>query len=451
MEVKDKMSNRLIRNFILLMVLVILLRLPFSLDMFGYGLDDDAWRLVSAATKIAETKSYHYSRLPGYPLVEFFYSLLIQFGPIGINSSTSVIGAVGTGFFYLILEKKKTSNSFLWATLFALTPIIQIYSSTSMDYIWALSFMIIGLYFVYENNPMISGIFLGLAIGSRITYSVFIFVFLGLLWIENKNFMANLKLAISSLIVGGSLYIPIFLQNGLSFLSFYDISTYPKAVRLLGMISVNIWGHLGSAAIIIWFILFCFNFIYKEKIFRCKVSLEEAIWILAILFFIVFWLRLPMTGGYLIPIIPFMFLFISKYSKKEHLWVFAVLIVLSGYIKIKPYQIERGMVIEEAISRKEQVETIDNVYQFFSNLDHKALVYMRSDWTEYMRFQMEGEFSEDLIFEIYPTEEILETYSKNGYKIYYEEKFMANKDIDFNRYNSIPFSISDFQDNKNFP
>ena len=51
----------------------------------------------------------------------------------------------------------------------AFTPQVYINSSNTTDYVWALAFILGSLYFVLLGRPLMAGILLGLAIGSRIT------------------------------------------------------------------------------------------------------------------------------------------------------------------------------------------------------------------------------------------------------------------------------------------
>ncbi|HKR05150.1 MAG TPA: hypothetical protein VJY62_11005, partial [Bacteroidia bacterium] len=158
----DKKEN-LNQWFILL--IIFLSRLPF-LDN-GYGSEEDAWGLALIAKNIALSGAYEASRLPGHPLQEFIYSLTWDKGAFIFNLLTALISTAGIGFFISAFRRLNLRYAITAGITLAFIPVIYINSTNAMDYMWALSFIMTAFYFLVKKNPVLSGIFIGLAVGCR--------------------------------------------------------------------------------------------------------------------------------------------------------------------------------------------------------------------------------------------------------------------------------------------
>lgn len=431
--------------FIGVAILIFLTRLLFLSE--SYGLDDDAWRIALAARQISVKKIYISSRLPGYPIPEIFYSLVWHYGPKLMGGITAILSSLGSAFFYLTLRKLKVQDSLLMAFTFAITPIIFINSTNSMDYLWSLSFTLGSLYYIYSDAPWPAGILMGMAIGSRITAVVYVILFAALMHERKQSLRAILIFVFIALLFGGFWFLPAFLQSGLGFLGFYDVVNYPSPYRFAAMITVNLWGHLGSIALVIIAIAGIVK-LYKERVsipIKEHLTLEIIVWAAAILMMVIIFLRLPLSPGYLIPAVPFVYLLIARFSPRWGIWLFSLLMCVSPFVKIKSSGIELGSLLEIQEQRERQVETIQDLYAHFSSLDHPALVYMRSDWTVYLRTQLPRDYQGDTLFEMYPDEKTLSFYLDKGYTIYYHDDYLRQvkslSGVDLSDFDTIPFSI----------
>ena len=120
--------------------LVLLSRLPWILS--DYGSDPDSYRVVSAAHDMAETGEYVESRLPGYPLHEAIVSILLWGGPVAVNGFSALMCAVAALFLTLTLDRLGAGRGFEAAIAFAMTPVVYIASTASMDYVPAAAFLL---------------------------------------------------------------------------------------------------------------------------------------------------------------------------------------------------------------------------------------------------------------------------------------------------------------------
>jgi hypothetical protein len=152
---------------IILTFVVFLSRVPFLGD--GFGTNPDGWRVADAARIIALSGHYSYSRPPGHPFQELFYSLIWDASPTMFNLITAMLSVGVFIFFYLSLAKLNFKKSLLGALALVFIPVVYINSTNSMDFIWALFFILGSFYFALDLKLALAGIFLGLAIGCRIT------------------------------------------------------------------------------------------------------------------------------------------------------------------------------------------------------------------------------------------------------------------------------------------
>ena len=160
-----------------LFVAVLLSRAPF-LDA-GYGVNIDAWRVARAARTLALTGSYEASRLPGYPVQEFLCSLLWRGGlddlgwkggPLALNAASAFFGASAVVLFALLARALGCRDYLLAAAGLGFSPLFYISSVTAKDYVWSLAFRPGFRALRLKPRPVAAGIFLGLAMGCRITY-----------------------------------------------------------------------------------------------------------------------------------------------------------------------------------------------------------------------------------------------------------------------------------------
>ena len=232
-------------------MLVFLSRLPFL--SAGYGLDGDSWAVAITALKLHETGNYIVSRLPGYPVQEWLTSVVIGGGAFAVNCLTAIVSTIGFLFFVLTLRALRFRSIYLAGFALAAVPILYIHSTTAIDYNFALAFILIALFFVIKDNPLLAGIFLGLAIGSRITSGAMLIPFAIMLTKSMSvrgNVMRILRLTIPALLIGALVFIPVFLQYSWGFFTYYDVP-YPSIPKVLYKFSLEVWGVLGFAALII--------------------------------------------------------------------------------------------------------------------------------------------------------------------------------------------------------
>jgi hypothetical protein len=316
-------------------VLVLLSRIPF-LDA-GYGTDPDAWRVACAAKSISQDGEYRASRLPGYPVQEYVYSLISSQSPLFFNLCTAILSSLAAGLFALVLHARGSKDSILAAIALACTPIVYIFSTTSMDYCWALSMLLASVYYVSVQKPVLAGILLGIAAGCRITSLIVVAPLLVLL-VEGSQLRKRILplglFLLSASISAALVYSPVIRKYGTGFLTFYEHG-YPSMVAIIKSMTIDIWGVLGTVAILVAVVLTLFRRVFQKESSSQQKPISTSLVVASagvVSLYLVMFLRLPVEAAYLIPAIPFVLILFSLWMERTLFRVVCVLLVISSFI-----------------------------------------------------------------------------------------------------------------------
>lgn len=322
--------------FITLFLIVFISRIPFL--SAGYGIEEDSWGIALAAFHTKLTGIYEPSRLPGHPVQELIYSALWGTGPIVFNGLCAFFSAVGAVFFALILKHLSFKHFFIASLAFAFVPVYYISSTYTIDFVWTQAFILISFYYLLKNKLIVCGIFLGLAIGCRITSGAMLLPFMIIIW-QNKNLKQNiillLKIAAPMALVAIITYAPIVQQFGLSFFMYYDQFPYPPLSKVLYKMTLGVFGVIGVIAIGVAVLFIFFN---KQKqnfgaAFENKLDKKIIIASFVILvLYTISYFRLPQKSGYMISVIPFVILLFGYYLNSKNFKLVCIAFILSSFI-----------------------------------------------------------------------------------------------------------------------
>jgi hypothetical protein len=314
---------------IILAVVVLISRLPFLSQ--GFGSYPDAWRVANTARNIALTHQYTYSRPPGHPLQELFYSLIWNASPTVYNAVTALFSVGVLIIFALILAKIDRKKSIIGAMALVFIPVVYIASVNALDFIWALFFILASFYLAMENKFALAGIVLGLAIGCRITSAAMV-VPVGVLAYYQSARWVRSWVAYSAWALGVGLitFIPVINAYKLSFFTFPEHG-YPPILTVLKNASVDVFGFPGMLALIIFTCLIILKRRDVQRLFEVRDPVFLASLAAGLVFLIMF-IRLPHQATYLIPAIPFVIILMSKLLDHRMFTVLCVLFILSSFI-----------------------------------------------------------------------------------------------------------------------
>ena len=319
-----------LRAGVLLAGVVFLTRLPFVWS--GFGTDSDTWKFASALREIADTGRYTASRLPGYPVMEWLCTPFARLGPWAPNLLSAVAAAACAWLAARLFARHGVRDAWLAGAAFVFLPAAYIAGTSSIDYLWAIAFALAAWLDAVDGRAGRAGLWLGFAVGTRITSALFVVPLAWLVW--NAGGGRRLRRVISVCVVGASWgavwYIPGFLRYGWAMFTYSEIKGGQSSVLhflggmlhpgdsgvawplVAGQATVLLWGVVGSAAIALALLSIPWQPRGSERAARLGPGVGAAAAGVVLLETVIY-LRLPHDEGYLLPAVPFMLLALASW------------------------------------------------------------------------------------------------------------------------------------------
>jgi hypothetical protein len=378
-EIYGKMRwlNRPSILIILAVLVVLITRFPFL--SAGYGADADAWRVANTAKNISLSGEYSASRFPGYPLQELIYSLVWKGGPLVLNGLSALMCAAGILFFMLCFRHYRGRDFSLAGLALAFVPVVYINSTSAIDYLWAMVFALASVYFLLRRLPILAGIMLGLAIGSRITSLAMIIP--GAVILLYDSIGANYRRALArytltATIVGGLCFLPVILRYGTEFLTFYR-AKYPSLQSIITRAGEGVWGMIGAIALVLSlaFALRTRKKKTENTALPGSVAGKDIVaWILAVVIYSAAFFLLPHESGYLTIALPFIFFLLARFLPRKIFLFFCVSMLLSPFVDIGKSGLGAGAILRDHEGRINQVAFAKQVKENANHLTHRSVV-----------------------------------------------------------------------------
>lgn len=434
--------------FFLLFLIVFISRLPFL--SAGHGVEEDSWGIVLAGAHTWLTGVYEPSRFPGHPVHEWIYSSFHLRAPLFYNLFSAFFSAVASVFFALILKELKFRHFFIASLAFAFTPVLYISSTYTIDFVWTIAFILISLYALLKNQFVLCGIFLGLAIGCRITSGAMLLPFMIIFWQKNnlqKNIRNCLKIALPLILVVIVSYWPLVKQFGASFFMYYDQFPYPPFTKVAYKMFPGVFGFIGTVAIAVCILYILVN--RKKIVFGAMYAngLSKKIVIcchVVIVLFIISYLRLPQKSGYMITIIPFAIMLFGYYLNSKLFYFLCGALILSSFLcsinltdklrgssysplavtfKISGQELFfdpiSGPIFSDYSKRKQKMKYVKEVLDSAGNVDVPTVVISGWWYNEIMVALFPDNTLRKVVFEPYINSEKINDYINEGYEIKY--------------------------------
>lgn len=446
-------------------LLVLLSRLPFI--SIGFGSDADAWRVANIAHLIADSGKYVLSRFPGFPFQEITYSFIYNgfgFNPLIFNGLTVLFSVAAVILFYLCLRILEIKQAFLISLTFAFVPVVYIASCGTLDAMWAACFIMAGFYAVLKKRFLLGGVFLGFAIGCRISSGLML-IPLSFLMTDKDRFKNIIKFNLAALLTGLALFIPVIDAYGLSFLRTYD-SGYLPIILVLYNIIFGVWGVLGTIALAIILLL---NFKHIKQFFKEKMYLNTSNGIFLVslitvgLYLLLFFVH-PHLSRYLVPAIPFFLIAFYYLLGKRSYVVLCVLLIVSSFILNfdKYYELTdttgrsasliefsigknnvfidpvKGPIFYENSRRENNLAVTARILEFGQSVKEKSVVII-GWWMPLILVEQERNTelkNPNIEYVYYPDENLMKEWQAKNIKVYYISdlkrfiKKMGNIDIE---------------------
>jgi hypothetical protein len=374
----ERLSRREMVFMAVIFLALLLTRLPWI--SAGYGLNPDSYRVITAARHIAQTGEYVYSRPPGYPLYEYLTALTVKMAPLFSNGLTSLFSCVAFLFFALILRHFSIRHYLLLASAFAMTPVVYVNSTCTIDFILAIALVLGSSYLILVRRSFLAGLCLGLAIGCRITSGAMLFPLMLYIYLEERGSTALkrcLILGATALIIGCLCFIPVVNRYGLSFFAFSDNSVYHSMKILIKRGLLDVWGLLGLLGLLGLGLISPFVFKDIKESFAQPHRRHGVVfsWLVVAIYLVAF-LRLPHLAGYLIPVVPFLLLTVGLLTPPYVVRVLAVTLLLSSFLITitKSGVALSGPIWEDHWSRVSRIQETEKVIETVGHLSGSAVI-----------------------------------------------------------------------------
>ncbi|MBA3705709.1 MAG: hypothetical protein H0W84_07345 [Bacteroidetes bacterium] len=434
--------------FILLFLVTFISRIPFL--SAGYGVEEDSWGIALAAFHTHISGIYEPSRFPGHPVQELIYSALWGTGPFVFNILSAFFSAIGVLFFALILKHLQFKHFFIASLAFAFIPVYYISSTYTIDFAWTEAFILISFYYLLKNKLIHTGIFLGLAIGCRITSGAMLLPFMLIIWQQQnlkQNFIQFLKISIPVTLIVLLAFLPLIQQFGYAFLIYYDQFPYPPITKVFYKMTLGVFGFIGTIAIIIAIVTVLINRKKLEPGELYGFTLNKKIIIAcftAIALYVISYFRLPQKSGYMIVILPFMILLLGHYLNSRNFKLLCIAFILSSFccsinltdklrgaehskyarsftvsgqeIFFDPFS---GPIFSDHSKRKQKMNYTKEVISKADTITSKTVIIAGWWYNEIMVEMINRDKNAMVVFEPYIDEKIINKYHSNGYQIFY--------------------------------
>lgn len=453
--------------FILIFFIVFISRIPFL--SAGHGAEEDSWGIVLAGAHTWLTGIYEPSRFPGHPVHEWIYSAFHMRAPLFYNLFSAFFSAVAVVFFALILKELKFRHFMLASLALAFTPVFYISSTYTIDFVWTIAFILISMYTLLKKQFLVCGIFLGLAIGCRITSGAMLLPFMIIFWQKNNlqnNIRNCLKIGLPLAMVVIISYLPLFKQFGLSFFMYYDQFPYPPLTKVFYKMIPGVFGFIGVLAISICMLYILMNRkkIMQGELFESK--LPKGILVssfVVVVLFIISYFRLPQKSGYMITVIPFMIILFGYYLNGKLFKLLCYALILSSFFcsinltdklrgssysflavefKVSGQELFfdplSGPVFSDYSKRKQKMNYVKEVATVAEQIDERTVVVAGWWYNEIMVGLFPDNTIRNVVFEPYINEQKIKKYISEGFVV----KYLPEQNI----YNDQMFKMS-FTDN----
>jgi hypothetical protein len=331
---KNVNINYLYKNFIKILILIILLFTAFYLSWIGgYGSDEDTLPMIGVFINYFKG-NFMTSRFTGYPVAEFGIGFLsYYFGSFAANITTFLLCLFGLILFYLSFAKK--NNFLIYLILVFSNPFIFFDNLEPIDYSWAFFFFSSALFFLTKKRFDLACVFFGLCIGARINFLPFVFVAIYLTKFNYKfEFFSRSIMFACSFFIGGIFYLTVWIQSGLTL--DWLTAARPYEQGIFGYFSRFTYKLIMAFGLIQFFLIFYFFIKYKN--FIIKYHSFNFLFSIIILNLIIFF-YIPAEISYLQPMIIATYFLISQTFSKKIIYVIIFLnffswVINYDYIKI---------------------------------------------------------------------------------------------------------------------
>ena len=433
----------------------------------GFGLDADAWRVANAAFDLRNHGTYHASRFPGYPILEFSNALVIPYGWVVTNALTMLVSLISVIAFVQILKTIDCRKGGLLTITYAFFPLLWQNSTNTMDYMWALCFIMLAWLFLLHKRWAVAGLMMGLAVGSRPQAAVLIFPCLYLIYRHAQSIRETTTFLLTSFLVTGFLFSPLILTYGGAF-----IRHYPAQTTIL-QIGYQTLKQIGLPATLLLLLLV----ITSRQTIRGMIAehnRNDVFILLCVIVVLISFVAAPYHLEYIILAIPFGLILLYRIGNRLSVLLFSISLLLQAFVTIASFQhnvegtitlslIAKGTLSTNVEQRRKQLELSERFTE--ANIGNHSIV-IAGPWLPIIAYLDENVSSTEGIKKMYDSNQPcasvwnfqrdisyryllhvdeLKKLKAMSYRIYYLAKVREfTKDIhsyDLDDYGAVPLSL----------
>lgn len=318
----------------LAVIALVMIAGSLPLVLIGYGSNQDAARGAQAAETFFRTGAYHSSRVPGNPLYEYALTLIVPWaGFVGANL-LSVLCYAGSVHAFALLVRGFRHRTLLTLT-FALTPVLLLNAVTAKDFVPGLALMLYAYICTTRRRSALASVLMGLAIGCRIT-NVLLVICLGVYSVLRGERPPRVALrAGASVLIGLAFYAPIFAEHRFGmFVLNPNKESHLTALLRTADTMLTLFGTLATVGLAA--VTLRHRATVSALFRRIGRSSEPELTAnaLAVLLFTLLFALNSNQVGYLLIIVPFVYLLIARWVTGAELALLALLVASYALVDI---------------------------------------------------------------------------------------------------------------------
>jgi hypothetical protein len=408
----------------LLLLVVFATRVPWLAA--GYGIDPDCSRVIIAARHIAQTGEYESSRGPAYPVHEYMVAAVVRGGPVFTNGLSALFGCVAVLFFALSLRRLGVRAYLLPSLLLAFVPVVYVNCTSTIDYIPALAFVLAATYFTIAGRPLVSGVLLGLAIGTRVTSGAMLLPLA--LWValedtQGRRVRDIATLTVAALSTGFLVFLPAMFKYGTAFFAFADWTVYPELDKVLLLGVTGVWGYSARTVAAVALLLFFLGGLLALDRLTTRSS-RHAVLVssIVVILYVSAFLRAPFEAGYLIPLVPFVLLILCLLYPPAYLRVVSVALLPAFLLAPGEHDPAKPAAIlhDHRIREQRQLQTT-RILEKVNTLPEGAILVAAWELPQILVNLSKAEQEKYIYIYFITSDEQLREYQRLGHDVYFLE------------------------------
>jgi len=351
---------------------------------------------------------------------------VVRGGPVFTNGLSALFGCVAVLFFALSLRRLGVRAYLLPSLLLAFVPVVYVNCTSTIDYIPALAFLLAATYFAIAGRPLVSGILLGFAIGTRITSGAMLLPLA--VWVALENTQGRRVrdiaiLTVAALTTGFLVFLPAMFRYGTAFFAFADWTVYPELDKVFLLGVRGVWGYSAGTVAAVALLLFSLGGFFALTTTTTRAS-KHAVLVssIVVILYLVAYLRAPFEAGYLIPLVPFVLLMLCLLYPPAYLRVVSVALLPAFLLAPGELDPARPAAIlhDHRIRQERQLQTT-RIIEKVNTLPEKTIIVAAWERPQILANLSRAEQEKHIYIYFITSNEQMREYQALGHAVYFLE------------------------------